>query len=92
MSPIPAAPPAPAARPGGPLAGKVFVVTGTLSAPRETIAAAIEAAGGKVTDTVSGATSYVVAGAKPGAAKLKGAAKHNVPVLDEAALRTLLAS
>ena len=55
------------------------------------IAVAIEAAGGKVTDSVSGATSYVVAGHKPGAAKIKGAAKHHVPVLDESALRDLLA-
>jgi DNA ligase (NAD+) len=75
----------------GPLAGKTFVITGTLSAPREAIAAAIEAAGGKVTDSVSGTTSYVVAGEKPGASKLKGAAKHQVPVLDEPALRALLA-
>jgi DNA ligase (NAD+) len=89
LRPIPAPPPARAAR-EGPLAGKTFVVTGTLSEPRETVAAAIEGAGGKVTDAVSGTTSYVVAGEKPGAAKLKGAAKHGVPVVDEATLRTLL--
>jgi DNA ligase (NAD+) len=77
--------------PAKPLAGKVFVITGTLSTPREAVIAAVEAAGGKVTDSVSGATSYVVAGEKPGSSKLKGATKHNVPVLDEGGLRALLA-
>jgi DNA ligase (NAD+) len=91
MTPIPVELAPAEAGPDGPLAGKVFVVTGTLSEPREAIAAAIEAVGGKVTDSVSGATSYVVAGQKPGAAKIKGAAKHNVPLLDEPALRALLA-
>jgi DNA ligase (NAD+) len=92
MRPVPAARDASAAPAEGPLAGKVIVVTGTLSEPRDAIAAAIEAAGGKVTDSVSGATSYVVAGEKPGSGKLKGAARHKVPVLDESALRALLAS
>jgi NAD-dependent DNA ligase len=41
-------------------------------------------------DSVSGATSYVVAGEKPGGSKLKGAAKHSVPILDEPALLALL--
>jgi DNA ligase (NAD+) len=91
MQPIPVAPGAVAALRTGPLAGKTFVVTGALSEPREAIAALIEAAGGKVVDSVSGATSYVVAGQKPGSAKLKGAAKHNVPLLDEAQIRALLA-
>ncbi|MGH2355583.1 MAG: NAD-dependent DNA ligase LigA [Chloroflexota bacterium] len=89
MRPSPVAPAA-AAAPTGLLAGKVFVITGTLSDPREAVLGAIEAAGGKVTDSVSGATSYVVAGEKPGASKLKGAARHGVPVLDESALRALL--
>ncbi len=57
---------------------------------REAIAALIEAAGGKITDSVSGSTSYVVAGEKPGGSKMKGAAKHNVPILDEPALRALI--
>jgi DNA ligase (NAD+) len=90
MRPLPAAPRPAGDAPTGPLAGKTFVLTGTLSEPREAVAAQIEAAGGKVTDAVSGATSYVVAGAKAGGSKLKGAAKHGVPVVDEAALRALL--
>lgn len=89
MRPIPVAPPD-RTLPEGPLAGAVFVITGTLSEPREAVAARIESAGGKVTDSVSGTTRYVVAGARAGAAKLKGAAKHGVTVLDEAALQTLL--
>ncbi len=96
LRPLPAAPDAvkgsdPGGRPG-PLAGKTVVITGTLSEPREAVAAAIEAAGGKVTDAVSGATSYLVAGEKPGSSKLKGAARHNVAIIDEAALRALLAA
>jgi DNA ligase (NAD+) len=95
MSPIPAAPRRDGAgqdgAPPGPLAGRTtFVLTGALSEPREAVAARIEAAGGKVTDAVSGATSYVVAGQKAGGSKLKGAARHNVPVLDEPALLALL--
>lgn len=89
MRPIPVAPPD-RALPAGPLAGAVFVITGTLSESREVVAARIESAGGKVTDSVSGTTRYVVAGARAGAAKLKGAAKYGVSVLDEAALQALL--
>ncbi|HEV2124336.1 MAG TPA: NAD-dependent DNA ligase LigA, partial [Chloroflexota bacterium] len=74
----------------GPLAGKTLVITGTLSEPRDAIVARVEAAGGKVADSVSGATSYVVAGEKPGGSKMKGAAKHGVPTLDEESLRQLL--
>jgi DNA ligase (NAD+) len=91
MRPIPA-PPISVSASTGPLAGKTFVITGTLSQPREAIAALIEAAGGKVSESVSGATSYVVAGEKPGSSKIKGAAKYNVPLLDESALRSLLGS
>jgi DNA ligase (NAD+) len=90
LRPLPAAPRPAGDAPTGPLAGKTFVLTGTLSASREAVAALIEAAGGKVTDSVSGATSYVVAGAKAGGSKINGAAKHGVPVVDEAALRALL--
>jgi DNA ligase (NAD+) len=91
LSPIPVAPrPRDGAAPTGPLAGKTFVLTGALGEPREAVAALIEAAGGKVTDAVSGATTYVVAGDRPGGSKIKGAAKHGVPVVDESALRALL--
>ena len=63
MRPIPVAP-LDRTLPEGPLAGAVFVITGTLSEPREAVAARIESAGGKVTDSVSGTTRYGVAGAR----------------------------
>jgi DNA ligase (NAD+) len=68
------------------LAGKVFVLTGTLATlTRAQAAAKIEAAGGKVAASVSRATHYVVAGSDAGA-KLAQAKKLGVTVLDEAAL------
>lgn len=80
------------AQPGddAPLAGKSFVITGTLSAPRGQFKKRIEAAGGKVTGSVSGSTDYLVAGEKTGKTKLAAAEKNDVEVLDEAALEALL--
>jgi DNA ligase (NAD+) len=75
----------------GPLAGKLFVVTGTLSRPRGEIQKRIEDAGGKVAGSVTKKTDYLVAGADTGKTKLEAAAKHDVPVLDEAALERVLA-
>ncbi|HTJ40932.1 MAG TPA: NAD-dependent DNA ligase LigA [Kofleriaceae bacterium] len=74
----------------GPLTGKLFVVTGTLSRSRGDIQKAIEAAGGKVAGSVTKKTSYLVAGADTGKTKLEAAAKHEVPVIDEAELEKLL--
>ncbi len=73
-----------------PLAGKTFVITGTLSRPRAEIAKTIEAAGGKVVGSVSAKTDYLVAGDKTGKSKLTAAEKHDVEVIDEAALDALL--
>jgi DNA ligase (NAD+) len=67
-----------------------FVVTGTLSRPREEIIRRIEAAGGKVTGSVTKKTSYLVAGADVGRAKMDAAAKHGVRVIGEAELENLL--
>ncbi|MGH9298135.1 MAG: NAD-dependent DNA ligase LigA [Acidimicrobiales bacterium] len=73
------------------LAGKSVVVTGTLEDySREEAEAAVAARGGKSPGTVSPRTLAVVAGSSPGASKLDKAAQHGVPVLDEAAFRTLL--
>ncbi|MBS0369673.1 MAG: NAD-dependent DNA ligase LigA [Proteobacteria bacterium] len=84
--------PAPSRPTEGGLAGKTFVLTGTLpSLRRDEAAAMIEAAGGKVSGSVSKKTSYVVAGADAGS-KLEKAQQLGVIILDEDALRVLLAS
>lgn len=82
---------APAAA-AGPLAGKTLVLTGTLpTLSRDQAAALIEAAGGKVTGSVSKKTDYVVAGEAAGS-KLERAQTLGVTVLDEAGLHQLLES
>jgi DNA ligase (NAD+) len=74
----------------GPLAGKTVVLTGTLpTLTRDEAKALLEAAGAKVAGSVSGKTSYVVAGAEAGS-KLDKARALGVPVLDETGLRGLL--
>lgn len=74
----------------GPLEGKVFVLTGTLTdMTRDQARDAIIALGGKVTDNVSGKTSFVVAGESPGS-KLDKATRLGVPVLDQNAFLDLL--
>lgn len=75
----------------GPLSGKSFVLTGGLeSMTREQATEAIEAAGGKVTSSVSKKTSYVVAGANPGS-KYDKAQQLGVEIIDETGLSNLLA-
>jgi DNA ligase (NAD+) len=72
------------------LAGQTFVLTGTLPGlTREAAKERIEAAGGKVSGSVSKKTSYVVAGEDAGS-KLDKAAQLGVPVVDEAGLLELL--
>ena len=73
-----------------PLEGLTFVITGTLpTMSREQATEFIQSRGGKVTSSVSGRTSYLVAGEKAGS-KLAKAEKLDVPVLDEAALRQMV--
>ncbi len=75
---------------GGPLDGKSLVLTGTLpELTREEAGALIKRAGGKVVNSVSKKTDYVIAGDNPGS-KLAKAEELEVPVLDEAGLRSLL--
>jgi DNA ligase (NAD+) len=73
----------------GPLAGKTFVLTGTLpNLKREEATAKIEAAGGRVSSSVSNKTDYVVAGTEAGS-KLDKAQKLGVKIIDEAQLLRL---
>lgn len=80
--------------PAGPastiLQGSTWVLTGTLSQPREVFAERIRAAGGKVSSSVSAQTTYLLAGEKAGS-KLDKARKLAVQVLDEAGFESLLA-
>jgi len=59
------------------------MITGNYSVPRETMKQYIEAHGGKVGSSVTGNTSYLVAGEKAGDAKLKKAEKLGIPVISE---------
>ncbi len=73
-----------------PLAGKTFVLTGTLPVlTRDEAKEMIEAAGGKVSGSVSKKTTYVVAGEEAGS-KLDKARELGIEILDETGLRALL--
>ena len=75
--------------PEGVLAGKTFVLTGTLpTMAREEARSLIESAGGKVSGSVSGKTDYLVAGADPGS-KYDRALELGIAILDEAGLLAL---
>jgi DNA ligase (NAD+) len=74
----------------GQLAGKTFVLTGTLpSMTREEATAAIERLGGKVAGSVSRKTTCLVAGEEAGS-KLDKARTLGIPILDEEAFRRLI--
>jgi DNA ligase (NAD+) len=82
--------PEPATADAGPLAGKTFVLTGTLATmTREDATAALERLGAKVAKSVSKKTTYVVAGADAGT-KLEKAQELGIEVLDEDAFRRLI--
>lgn len=72
-----------------PFVGKTVVLTGTLSCPREQIAARLEAAGAKVSGSVSKKTDYVLAGEAAGS-KLEKAKNLGVPIIDEATANKML--
>lgn len=77
-------------RSGGPLAGLTFVLTGTLpTLSRDQAKEMIEAAGGKVSGSVSKKTSYVVAGEEAGS-KLDKATELGIRVLSESDLQAML--
>ena len=74
------------------VSGKTFVLTGALSLPREAVAGEIEALGGKISNSVSGKTDYLVVGEKPGSAKLRKAGElaGTVEIIDEERLRDIM--
>lgn len=74
---------------GGPLAGKVFVLTGALeSFSRQEAQEIVERLGGRVSSSVSRGTDYVVAGEKPGS-KYDKAISLAIPILDEKEFKSL---
>ncbi len=76
---------------GGPLEGVTLVVSGTLEGfTREEAEAAIEAAGGRATGSVSRKTAALVVGDSPGASKVNRATELGVPIVDEATFVRLL--
>ncbi len=74
---------------GTKFAGKTFVLTGTLSLPRDQVKKTIEAAGGRVSGSVSKKTDYVIAGSDAGS-KLDKAKELGVSVIGEKDLANLL--
>ncbi len=74
---------------GGPLHGTTWVITGTLSAPREEIAELIAANGGKVASSVSKKTSFLLAGEDAGS-KLQKAHALGVKIVNEHEFRVML--
>ncbi len=81
---------APSAAVSGPLRGKTFVLTGTMATmTRDEAKARIEALGGKVTNSVTAKTSYLVVGDSPGS-KLAKAEKLGVEAVDEGQFQRLL--
>jgi len=74
-----------------PLAGEIWVLTGSLSMPRARVKSLLESLGARVTGSVSAKTTVVLAGEDPGS-KLRKAESLGVRIIDEAALRDLLRS
>ncbi|RLC62656.1 MAG: hypothetical protein DRI48_09310, partial [Chloroflexi bacterium] len=74
----------------GSLAGLTFVITGTLSRPRQEVAAMIEQHGGKVVSSVSGNTDYRLVGDSPGGTKYRKAQQLGTPVIGEAELMKMM--
>jgi DNA ligase (NAD+) len=80
-------------RKGGPLTGRQYAITGTLETwTREEAKALLEGLGAKVSDSVSGKTTGVIAGEAPGTSKVAKAEARGVPILTEDDLRELLAT
>jgi DNA ligase (NAD+) len=75
----------------GPLTGRTYVITGTLERwSREQATAALEAAGAKVTNSVSAKTTALIVGEEPGASKLTKAQREGIQLLTESEFEELL--
>ena len=72
------------------LAGKIIVISGTFSISRDEMKALIEKHGGKNAGSISGKTSFLLAGDKPGLEKLRKCEELGVPVISESAFNELL--
>ena len=72
------------------LAGKTIVISGTFSISRDEMKALIEAHGGKNSGSISGKTSFLLAGEKPGPEKIRKCGELSVPVIDEAAFFAMI--
>lgn len=73
------------------LEGLTIVITGNFSVSRDEIKAMIVNNGGKNSSSVSGKTSFLLAGEKPGPEKIKKAQNTGVEIIDEARFRAMLA-
>lgn len=74
------------------LAGKTIVISGNFSVSRDEMKRLIESNGGKNSSSLSGKTSYLLAGSKPGPEKMKKAAELGVKVIGEGEFRNMLPS
>jgi DNA ligase (NAD+) len=81
----------PRAKKDSAIAGTTWVITGTLSQPRDEIAELIVGRGGKVSGSVSKKTSYLLAGEEAGS-KLEKAKQLGVKIIDEKEFRKIMAS
>lgn len=71
------------------LKGKIIVISGNFSISRDEMKALIAAHGGKNSGSISGKTSYLLAGEKPGPEKIKKAEALGIEIIDEAAFRAM---
>lgn len=72
------------------LAGKTIVISGNFSISRDAMKELILSHGGKCASGVSGSTSFLLAGAKPGPEKLRKCSQLGIPVVDETEFRAML--
>ena len=74
------------------LEGKTIVVSGNFSISRDDMKALIAAHGGKCASSVSGSTSFLLAGTKPGPEKIRKCESLGIPVVDEQTFRSMIPS